>query len=67
MYLLEKSIALNGGLVHVRISSNGIDFSDANFIFKYDPVSVINTLTPIWITTLAPVQVTIAGSNFYDT
>jgi len=42
-------LAANGGDVFVRISSNNRDFSPETYLFKYDPVAVIESLSPLWV------------------
>jgi hypothetical protein len=63
-YLISQSLAQFGGEVYVRISSNNRDFSDEEYIFRYDPVARIDYLSPIWIINNRDIVVSIHGEFF---
>ncbi len=66
-YLISSSLAKNGGEVYVRISSNNRDFSDQEYIFRYDPVARIDKLNPVWVIKDQNIKVSIIGEFFIQT
>ena len=63
-YLISETLARLGGEVNVRISSNNRDFSDEEYLFRYDPVARIDYLTPIWVIKDREIVVSIHGEFF---
>lgn len=63
-YLISQTLAQLGGDVYVQISSNNRDFSDEEYIFRYDPVARIDYLSPVWIINNRDIVVSIHGEFF---
>ena len=63
---LSSALYTSGGLVHVYISSNSLDFSTTHVEFSYVKTISIDTIAPAWVLQSQSTTMTVTGTNFYD-
>ena len=63
---ISDEIMIDGGLVRVYLSTNGMDFSSNYANFLYLPLPIITSVRPIFLLSDADQTVYIDGHNFFE-